>query len=482
MEVKPNSIIQGDCLDILQDVNAETVDLVYIDPPFSSNKNYTGIWEKTGEELSFEDVWEMGVGGYIDWLKPRVEQLFKVLKETGSFYIHCDWHASHEIKVMIDNLIKKQFKTARFRNEIIWKRSFAHSDTKQGAKHFGRLHDNIFFYTKSDNYVFNTQFTPPSKEYIENFYKQIEPNTGKKYQLISLTGPGGASKGNPYYEFLGVKRYWQFSKENMEKLYKEGRIIQTKPGNVPRFKKYLDETKGTPLQSIWTDILPIQSQSNERMGYPTQKPLKLLERIISVSSNPKDLVLDAFCGCGTTLVASAKLGRKFIGADISRVACKVMDVRLKELTKDKTTPPFRWELILPETMESVKDMDWQSFQDWVCDKLGAYKERKKTGDMGRDGYYSDMSPIQVKQWKKHPVGRPDIQQFHSVIRNSGKKSGTVVGFEFSKEAKQYAFDLEKDEEIKMELLRVSDLLKRKTPKSPYHESYNVDVQKRLVNI
>ena len=479
MEIKPNLIIQGDCLDILQQMDSETVDLIYIDPPFSSNRNYTGIWEKTGEELSFEDVWKMGVKGYIDWLRPRVEQCFRVLKETGSFYIHCDWHASHEIKVMIDSLLRREFGSASFRNEIIWKRTTAHSDTKQGAKHFGRIHDNIFFYTKSDKYTWNVQYLPHNEEYVKKFYKYVESGTGRRYMLDNLAGPGGAAKGNPYYEVMGVKRYWQFSKEKMEQLIKEGRVIQTKPGNVPRLKRYLDEMLGVPLQSMWTDIPPIQSQSKERMGYPTQKPLKLLERIINVSSNKGDLVLDAFCGCGTTLVASAKLQRKFIGIDISRVACKLMDVRLKELTKDKSIPPFTWNLVLPETMESLKEMDWQSFQDWVCDKLGAYKEKKKSSDRGRDGYYADMSPIQVKQWKKHPVGRPDIQQFHSVVRNSKKNFGTIVAFAFSKEAFEYTKDIEIEEGIKIELLTVEELMKRKNAKSPYEKHYKVEIQKRL---
>lgn len=230
---------------------------------------------------------------------------------------------------------------------------------------------------------------------------------------------------------------------------------------------------------IWIDIPPIQSQSDERMGYPTQKPVKLLERIINVSSNKGDIVLDAFCGCGTTLVASAKLQRQFIGIDISRVACKLMNVRLKHLLNDKTVPPFKWELVLPENMEDLRKMDWQSFQDWVCDKLGAYKENEKTGDMGRDGYYADMSPIQVKQWKKHPVGRPEIQQFHSVVRNSQKTFGTIVGFSFSKEARQYANDIKRDEGINVELLTVEEVLKNKNMGSPHNKHYKVEYQKRL---
>ncbi|KYK35696.1 MAG: hypothetical protein AYK18_02930 [Theionarchaea archaeon DG-70] len=466
MEVKPNIIIQGDCLDVLQHLKSETVDLIYIDPPFSSNRNYTGIWEKSGEELSFEDVWELGVGGYIDWLRPRVEQCFRVLKETGSFYIHCDTHASHEIKSMIDRLVKREFRTAKFRNEIIWKRTSAHSDPKR----FGRIHDTIFFYTKSDKFTWNQQYTEYSEEYKKNFYRHRDAK-GRLFRLDNLIAPG---KRGPKYEFKGVVRYWRYTKEKMLNLDKEGRIWH-KPGRVPAYIRYLDEMPGVPLQDIWVDIAPVQ---NPR--YPTEKPIQLLERIVNTSSNNNDVVLDAFCGCGTTLEACARLGRKFIGIDISRVACKVMDVRLKELTKDKTVPPFTWQLILPETMEDLKKMDWQSFQDWACEKLGAYKEKKKSSDMGRDGYYADMSPIQVKQWKKHPVGRPEVQQFHSVVRKSQKKFGTIVGFAFSKEARVYAADIKRDEDVTIELLTVDELLKRKNEISPYKKHYKVDVQKRLI--
>lgn len=477
MELNPNVIVQGDCLDILKQLKSESVDLIYVDPPFSSNRNYTGIWDETEEELSFEDVWELGVSGYIDWLRERIEQCFRVLKDTGSFYIHCDWHAAHEIKVMIDRLIRKEFRSARFRNEIVWKRTFSHSDTKQGAKHYGRLHDNILFYTKSDKYTFNTQYMPHSDEYIKKFYSKKDKNG--YYTLISMLGPGGAAKGNPYYEVMGVKRYWAFSREKMNDFIKRGLVVQTKPGNVPRLKRYLHDMKGVPLQSIWTDIPPIQGASKEKMGYPTQKPIRLLERILSVSSNEGDVVLDAFCGCGTTLAAAGKMERKFIGIDISRVACKLMSLRLKRLLNDRTVPSFGWQLILPETMDSLKKMDWQSFQDWACERLGAYKEKKKSGDFGRDGYYSDMSPIQVKQWKSHPVGRPEIQKFHSVIRSGNKTYGTVVAFDFSKEAKIFAKDLERDEGIKVELLTVEEILKRKPAVSPYRDKYKVSYQNRL---
>jgi adenine specific DNA methylase Mod len=204
------------------------------------------------------------------------------------------------------------FGVKNFVNEIIWKRQAAHSDSKQGAKHFGRLHDSILFYSKSQgNFAWNQQYIPYTKEYVEEFYGKTDEN-GRRYGLDDITGPGGAAKGNPKYEFLGVTRYWRYSKERMERMYKEGLIIQTKPGNVPLEKKYLDEMLGVPPQDIWTDIKPVGT-SKERLGYPTQKPVALLERIIKTCSNEGDLILDPFCGCGTTIAAAEGLPDNGLG-------------------------------------------------------------------------------------------------------------------------------------------------------------------------
>ena len=257
-------------------------------------------------------------------MRPRCVELARVLKKTGSFYYHCDWHASHYVKVMLDQI----FSENQFVNEIIWKRQSAHSDAKQGSKHLGRLHDSIFLYAKSDGYTFNHLYQPYSEEYIENFYRYVEPGSGRRYRLGDLTAPGGGapSKGNPHYEFLGVKRYWRYSKENMERLSKEGRLVYSKTGMTYQ-KRYLDESKGVSLSSWWDDIEMLRgiSSGGERLGYPTQKPLALLERIIKTSSNERDIVLDPFCGCGTTIDAAQRLGRQWIGIDITFIAvdCQV---------------------------------------------------------------------------------------------------------------------------------------------------------------
>jgi DNA modification methylase len=309
----------GDNLEQLEKLPDACVDLIYIDPPFNSNRNYEVFWGETKEMRAFEDRHE-STQAYIEFMRPRCVDLARVLKDTGSFYYHCDWHANHYVKVMLDQI----FGENNFVNEIIWKRQSSHNDAKQGSKHLGRVHDTLFLYGGSKEYYFKHLYRPYDPDYTEQFYRYTEAETGRKYRLGDLTAPGGASpsKGNPHYEFLGVTRYWRYSQENMEELHKQGRIIQTKPGTVPAYKRYLDEGKGVPLGSVWDDIGLVQGAAGERLGYPTQKPLKLLERIVEISSQPNDIVLDAFCGCGTALVAAQNLGRQWIGIDQSPTSCR----------------------------------------------------------------------------------------------------------------------------------------------------------------
>ena len=221
---------------------------------------------------------------YMSMMAPRLVELRRVLKPTGSLYLHCDPTASHFLKLLMDAV----FGHANFRTEIIWKRTSAHSDTKQGRQQHGRIHDVLLFYTKNDDWNWNPVYTEYDRDYVENFYRFVEPDTGRKYRMGDITGPGGAAKGNPRYEVMGVTRYWRYSKERMQELIRQGRIVQTNPGSVPAYKRYLDEMPGVPLQDLWTDIRPIGSQAAERLGYPTQKPVALLERIIQASSNEGD--------------------------------------------------------------------------------------------------------------------------------------------------------------------------------------------------
>ncbi len=254
-----------------------------------------------------------------------------------------------------------------------------------------RLHDVILFYTKTDKATRNEIYQPYSQEYIDSFYR-YKDSDGRRYRLDNIAGPGGAAKGNPQYEFLGVTRYWRYSKERMQELYEQGRIVQTKPGNVPAYKRYLDEMPGVPLQDVWTDIQPIGAQAAERLGYPTQKPLALLERIIQTSSEPNSVILDPFCGCGTAVAAAQQLGRKWIGIDITHLAIALMKYRLEAMF-----PGIKFKVEgEPADIGAARKLaqdDRYQFQWWSLSLIRAKplggqegsKEGKKGSDKGIDG-------------------------------------------------------------------------------------------------
>jgi DNA modification methylase len=442
----------GDNLEQLKKLPDKCIDLIYIDPPFNSNRNYEVFWGETKEKRSFEDRHE-STQAYIDFMRPRCLELARVLKPTGSFYYHCDWHASHYVKVMLDQI----FGENNFQNEIIWKRSTAHSDAKQGSQHYGRLHDALFFYTGSSDYIWNQLYLPLSPSYVESHYTNLDPD-GRRFRWDNLTGPGGAAKGNAFYEVLGVKKYWRYTPEKMSKLIAEGRVAIPPNGKVPAHKRYLDESKGVPLQSVWDDLPPVNSQAKEALGYPTQKPVALLERIIQASSNPNDIVLDAFCGCGTALVAAQKLNRQWIGIDLSPTACRVMAQRLRKVCKlpenDKLWEIGRGFIVrdLPWTEEKLRRIPPFEFENWAVIALGGIPNKVQVGDMGVDGRIYPVSampatagkaageldfmdawyPIQVKQ--KDKAGRPDIDSFEAVLMRENRTKGFFVSFEFSSDA------------------------------------------------
>ncbi len=455
---RPSSLVDtriiycGDCLDQLKQLPDGCVDLCYIDPPFNSNRNYEVFWGETKEKRSFEDRHE-STRAYIEYMRPRCVEIARVLKKTGSFYYHCDWHASHYVKVMLDQI----FGEGNFINEIIWKRQSAHNDAKQGSKHLGRVHDTIFLYSKGSEYSFKHLYRPYDDVYLSKFYKHREPETGRRYQLGDLGAPGGAapSKGNPHYEFMGVTRYWRYSQERMQKLFDEGRILQARSGAVPRFKRYLDEGKGVPLGSIWDDIAPVQGRGGEGLGYPTQKPLKLLERILEISSQPNDIVLDAFCGCGTSLVSAQRMQRQWIGIDISPTACRVMAKRLRDVERLPENDNL-WRLgrafvvrDLPKTEKELRRLPAFEFENWAVIALGGIGNKVQTGDMGLDGRVYPLSaapstkpgsldfmdvwyPIQVKQ--KEKAGRPDIDAFEAAMIREERMKGFFISFDYTSDA------------------------------------------------
>lgn len=318
------------------------VNLIYIDPPFDSGADYVrkvslrgpkgtakldGEAYTLGEQLQYTDIWAND--NCLQFMYERLMLIKELLTEHGILIVHLDEGRSHYMKVILDEV----FGAERFINEVIWKRQTAHSDVGQGATHLGRLHDPLYFYGKGDEFTWNDLFMPYSQEYVESFYKFIDEKDGRRYRLSDATAPGGSAKGNPYYEFLGVTRYWRFTKTRMEELYRQGRIVQTKPGAVPAQKRYLDEMLGVPLQSIWDDIRPVQSQATEREDF--QKPEALLERILKLATNEGDLLLDCFIGSGTAAAVAQKLGRRWIGCDINKGAIQTTSKRLQTIIQEQ---------------------------------------------------------------------------------------------------------------------------------------------------
>jgi site-specific DNA-methyltransferase (adenine-specific) len=316
--VPTQTIFCGDNLAGLRRVPDGCVDLVYIDPPFNSNRDFETYWGEAREKRSFEDRHE-STRAYIDFLRPRCAELARALKPTGSYYHHCDWHASHHVRVLLDQV----FGADGFRSEIIWRRTNAKGLAFRG---FANNHDTILYYTASADFTWNRPFTGHDPEYVARFYNHVEAGTGRRYTLSDLTNPN-PDRPNLTYEWNGITRVWRWTRERMERAERAGLLHYTASG-LPRHKRYLDEMKGQPVDTLWTDIPPLQAHSGERVGYPTQKPLALLERIVRASSNPGDVVLDAFCGCGTALVAAQQAGRSWIGIDVSPAACQIVADRL----------------------------------------------------------------------------------------------------------------------------------------------------------
>jgi len=463
-----NVIYCGDNLEVLPKyIPDESVDLIYIDPPFNSNRKYEVFWGEAVERRAFEDRYGDAMA-YLDWMRPRLRELYRVLKNTGSFYFHCDWHVSHYVKVELDQHF---FGFNNFQNEIVWPRTNAHSD----AKKFGRIHDVILFYSKSARFTFNRQYTAYTEDQIKTHYRHIEEGTGQRYRLSDLSAakPGGDVE----YEWKGVKppkgRYWAYSKANMEKFEAGGRIYYTRNGR-PFLKQYWDEMKkrGNLVQDIWTDVGFHHGVSMQRLGYPTQKPLKLLERIVAASSNEGDVVLDAFCGCGTTLEAAAKFKRRWVGVDFSPTACRVMSQRLTDNLGLQEGSDFTVR-DLPKTEEQLRRMPHFEFQNWAVLALGGVPNRVKVGDLGIDGWLypaeherpverkrdmfeANYYPIQVKQ--KDKVGRPDIDSFETAMRRDRRTQGYFVGFGYTKDAIKEIRRVAREEGLDIRPITVKELL------------------------
>jgi site-specific DNA-methyltransferase (adenine-specific) len=305
-ELETEVLLCGDNLGLLRLLPDRCVDLVAIDPPFNSNRDYAHYDDRHGS-----------ADAYAAFLGPRLRELARVLKATGSLYCHCDHHAGHHVRLMLDELL-------RFRSEIIWRRTNAKGLAFRG---YPNNHDTIFYYTASDRFTFHRPYRALDEGYVRRFYRHVEAETGRRYRLSDLTNPN-PDRPNLTYEWNGHVRVWRWTRERMEEAHRRGLIHYTRTGLACQ-KRYLDEMKGRPVDTVWDDIAPVAAQAAERLGYPTQKPLALLERIVAASSNPGDVVLDAFCGSGTALVAARKLGRRWIGMDVSPAAVALAARRLE---------------------------------------------------------------------------------------------------------------------------------------------------------
>lgn len=476
-----NKLYFGDNLDIMrQQIADESVDLIYLDPPFNSKATYNVLFaEKNGTQsaaqiAAFEDTWHWDMNteatyhqivtdsprkvadlvqalrtalgqndmmAYLVMMAIRLVEMYRVLKSTGSLYLHCDPTASHYLKIVLDTV----FGPERFLNEICWKRTTAHADARQGSRHFGRIHDVILRYVKTDDFTWNQQYTPYDKDYLDTYYKYVDEN-GRRYWRDNLTAakPGGDTR----YEWKGrlppPNRYWAFSKANMERLEAEGRIVYSSTG-VPMYKRYLDEMPGKPVQDMWDDIRGLGglgSKKEERLGYPTQKPETLLERTILCSSNEGDLVLDPFCGCGTTITVAERLNRRWIGIDVTHLAITLMKHRLEDTFGDTLSP---YEVVGdPKDLESAKALALESqhegryqFEWWALGKVAARpaQEKKKGADTGIDGiinFFDDNSGEAKKivvQVKSGHVTRNQIGDLKGVMQRENASIGAFITLE-----------------------------------------------------
>jgi len=434
-----NRLYYGDNLDVLREhIAAESVDLVYLDPPFNSKRDYNLLFKSPKGQASeaqieaFEDSWhwneqaerefddilhqpntdvaemmkalrsflgENDMMAYLTMMANRLLELHRVLKPTGSLYLHCDPTASHYLKIVLDGVFGKE----NFINEVIWKRTSAHSD----AKRYASVHDTIFFYGKTDEPTWNDIFEPYTEEYIKTHFVHEDPN-GRLFRRVDLRSPN--PRPNLTYDYTannGItykphRNGWAVSKEKMAELDKNGRLFFPQKSDARlRRKLYFDESPGVAVSDNWTDIKPIFSVNEERLGYPTQKPLALLERIISASSNENDVVLDPFCGCGTAVHAAQKLKRQWIGIDITHLAISLIEKRLKDAFKTG----LKFEIHgTPKDVDAARDLasrDKYQFQWWAVSLVEAqpFQGKKKGADGGIDGikFFRDLDKKDVRK-------------------------------------------------------------------------------------
>ncbi len=521
-ETKTNVLYFGDNLDILRKyIPDESIDLIYLDPPFNSNRDYNILFKENGgleseaQIKAFSDTWHWStksaqsayhdvvlkgpprvgqlleslykaIGGndvmaYLAMMTIRLIELHRALKPTGSLYLHCDTTASHYLKIVLDQI----FGPVNFRNEIVWKRTSAHSD----AKRYSKVSDSILFYSKSDNFVWNSPRTKYDEAYLESHYRNVD-GSGRRFTYSDLVKPRGSV--GYFYTLLECQpppNGWRMPEITAKQWIAEGRVEIPKDGRVPRYKRYLDEMSGAVITNVWDDISPINSQAKERLGFDTQKPLALLERIIQASSNEGDVVLDPFCGCGTAVVAAEKLKRKWIGIDITYLAINLMRNRLRDSYGIKSQV-IGEPTVLSEAKALAKQDRYQ-FQYWALDKIGAWTagEKKKGADKGIDGFirFKDDGDGNVKyimiQVKSGHVGVNVIRELKAVSEKAAM--GVLLTLEPPTEpmkieavdAGLYYSPLYKKEYPKIQIITIEELFQGKTVEMPPQSQTNVTLPK-----
>jgi adenine-specific DNA-methyltransferase len=467
-----NRLIWGDKKYVLPSLLPEfagKVNLIYIDPPFDTGADFSfratipdhsdpdedaATFTKEPsilEQKAYRDTWGRGLDSYLLWFYETVVLLCELLADDGSIYVHLDWHVGHYAKAILDEVFGQDC----FVNQVVWKRSDAHSDIGQGAKHLGKIYDAIFLYSKQSNSrTWNMQFTPLPHTTVERWYRHVEEGTGRRYNKADITGPGGAVKGNPVYEWKGITRAWRFSKKRMAELEAEGRIVYSSSG-MPYFKRYLDESKGVPLQDIWDDIAMVRGihSASQLVGYKTQKPEALLERIVNLSSNENDVVLDCFVGSGTTAAVAEKLNRRWIACDLGRFAIHTTRKRLLGIPGVK-----------PFTVQNLGKYERQTWQvaEFPSNGKNHLEERRQ-----REGAYRKFildlyhaTPVSGYSWlhgtksgRMVHVGAVDapvtLADVKAIAKEMWKASGTgkdspqkaavdIVGWEFAFELNETA--------------------------------------------
>ncbi|SFF59010.1 site-specific DNA-methyltransferase [Thermoflexibacter ruber] len=455
-----NKLILGDCLEVLKTIDNETVDLIYIDPPFFSNRTYEVIWGDKGEIRSFEDRFSGGIDHYIAWLKERVQEMHRILKPTGSIFVHCDWHANAHIRV---HILDKIFGTNNFRSEIIWKRKGG--SALAGMRELSTATDTIYYYTKSDTYIYNAVLVKDD-DYVAEHFTRVDEN-GRKFMTTVMRSPN--PRPNLQYDYKGYKtppNGWAVSREKMEEMDRAGQLYFPDDKSKQIYKKlFLDEYRGAPINNMWDNVPALKGTSKEIIGYPTQKPIALLDRIIRMASNENDTVLDCFVGGGTTIVAADQLSRNWIGIDQSVQAIKVTEFRLNK-QQGLFSKPFSVQLHKYD-YDTLRYKDAFEFETWIVQQFGGLSNSKQRSDLGLDGRTRENQPIQVK--RSDNIGRNVIDNFFSAVQRFDKVSfeknkaeqkpiGFIIAFSFGKGAVQEVARLKNEENVIIKLVTVEEIV------------------------